>query len=214
MLCLNRREGESFAVGVVGFEAIGRGSPLDGDGLRLAGNVGFILRNGLLEDFTIREQGHFDLVRDGVVLILTAVLDAVHEFASHAGAAQVIGNLQVESHGEVLVRFHGEAFRHDAAEHQAVGTDFTEVELDSFTTLQGLDFVNREAVELGGNHLHVLRIVRALRLDGEEVRLGGELHQLGLHFVPNARLGHDRASTVATLALRICRLRGTSFRER
>jgi hypothetical protein len=35
-----------------------------------------------------------------------------------------------------------------------------------------------------------------------------------LHFVPNARLGHDRASTVATLALRIYRLRGTSFRER
>lgn len=213
-LSLNRREGEGFAVGIVGFEAIGGGSPLDGDGLCLASDVGFILRNGLLEDFACREQRHFDLVGDGVVLVLTAVLDAVHEFASHASTAQVIGNLQVESHGEVLVCFNSEAFRHDAAEHQAVGTDFTEVELDGFTTLQGLDFIDSQRIQLGRNHLHVLRIVRALRLDGEEVRLGGELHELGLHFVPNARLGHDRASTVATLALRICRLRGTSFRER
>ena len=35
-LCLNSREAEGFTVGVVGFEAIGSGSPLDGDGLRLA----------------------------------------------------------------------------------------------------------------------------------------------------------------------------------
>ena len=48
--------------------------------------------------------------------------------------------------------------------------------------LQRLDFVNREAVQLGRNHLHVLRIVRAIRLDGEEVRLGGELHELRLVF--------------------------------
>ena len=213
-LSLDRREGESFAVGVVSFEAIGACDPLDCNGLRLAGDVSFVFGNGLLEDFACREQGHFDLVRDSVILILTAVLDAVHEFASHASAAQVIGNLQVQSHGEVLVCFNSEAIRHDAAEHQAVCTDFTEVELDGFTTLQGLDFVNRKAVELGGNHLHVLRVVRALRLDGEEVRLGGELHELGLHFVPNARLGHGQASLPATLALRICRLRGTAFRER
>lgn len=213
-LSFHRRKCERFTVGVVGFEAIGRCSPLDGDGLRLPCNIRFILRDRLLEHVTSREQGHFDLVGDGVVLVFAAVLDAVHEFASHAGAAQVIGNLQVESHGEVLVRFHGEAIRHDAAEHQAVGTDFTEVELDVVASLEILDLVDGQRIQLCGNHLHVLRVVRALALDGEEVRLGGELHELGLHLVPNARLGHDRASTVATLALRICRLRGTSFRER
>ena len=141
-------------------------------------------------------------------------LDAVHEFAGHAGAAEFVRDLQVQSHGEVLVGFHGHAVGHDAVEHQAVGTDFTEVELDCFAILQSLDFVNAQRIQLGRNHLHVLRVIRALRLDGEEVRLGGELHELGLHFVPIARLGHDRACTVATLALRICRLRGTSFRER
>ena len=52
--------------------------------------------------------------------------------------------------------------------------------------LQSLDFIDRKAVELGGNHLHVLRVIRALRLDGEEVWLGGELHELGLHFVPTS----------------------------
>jgi len=52
--------------------------------------------------------------------------------------------------------------------------------------LQSLDFINRKAVELSRNHLHVLGIIRTLRLDGEEVRLGGELHELGLHFVPTS----------------------------
>ena len=138
-------------------------------------------------------------------------LDAVHEFASHAGAAEIVRNLQVQSHSEVLVGFHSHAIGHDAVEHQAVCTDFTEVELDGLrfapnhfgsvmrrqvfsqlspcvvvAILQGLDFINREAVELGGNHLHVLRVIRALRLDGEEVRLGGELHELRLHFVPTS----------------------------
>ena len=173
-------------VRIIGFEAISGGGPLNRNSLRFTSDISFVFGNGLLEDFACAEQGHFDLVGDGVVLILAAVLDAVHEFTSHTGAAQVIGNLQVESHGEVLVRFHGEAFRHNAAEHQAVCTDFTEVELDGFATLQSLDFVNREAVELGGNHLHVLRVVRSLRLDIEEVRLGGELHELGLHFVPTS----------------------------
>ena len=50
------------------------------------------------------------------------------------------------------------------------------------TILQTLDFVNRKAAQLGRNHLHVLRVIRALRLDGEEVRLGGELHELRLIF--------------------------------
>ncbi len=49
-LCFHRREAEGFAVGVVGFEAIGSGSPLDGDSLRLAGDVSLVLRDGLLED--------------------------------------------------------------------------------------------------------------------------------------------------------------------
>ena len=114
------------------------------------------------------------------------IMDAVHEFAGHAGAAEFVGDLEVQSHGEVLVRFHGHAVGHDAVEHQAVGTDFTEIELNRLAILQGLDFVNREAVQLGGNHLHVLRVIRALRLDGEEVRLGGELLELGLHFVPTS----------------------------
>ena len=136
-------------------------------------------------------------------------MDAVHEFASHAGAAEFVGDLQVQSHGEVLVGFHGHAVGHDTVEHQAVCANFTEVELDSLrfapnlfgsvmrrqvfsrlshcvvvAILQSLDFINRKAVELRRNHLHVLRVIRALRLDGEEVRLGGELHELGLHFVP------------------------------
>ena len=113
-------------------------------------------------------------------------MDAVHEFAGHAGAAEFVRDLQVQSHGEVLVGFHGEAFRHDAAKHQAVGTDFTEVELDRLAILQSLDFIDRETVQLGRNHLHVLRVIRALRLDGEEVRLGGELLELGLHFGPTS----------------------------
>ena len=58
------------------------------------------------------------------------IMDAVHEFAGHASAAEFIRNLEVQSHGEVLVRFHGHAVGHDAVEHQAVSTDFTEVELD------------------------------------------------------------------------------------
>ena len=72
-LRLNRRKGECLSVGVVSFEAVGSGSPLDGDGLRLSGDVGFILSHSLLEDFACREQRHFDLVGDGVVLVLTAV---------------------------------------------------------------------------------------------------------------------------------------------
>ena len=58
------------------------------------------------------------------------IMDAVHEFAGHAGAAEFVRDLQVQSHGEVLVGFHGHAVGHDAVEHQAVSTDFTEVELD------------------------------------------------------------------------------------
>ena len=57
-------------------------------------------------------------------------LDAVHEFTGHAGAAEFVRDLQVQSHGEVLIGFHGHAVGHDAVEHQAVSTDFTEVELD------------------------------------------------------------------------------------
>lgn len=57
-------------------------------------------------------------------------MDAVHEFAGHASAAEFIRDLQIQSHGEVLVGFHGHAVGHDAVEHEAVGTDFTEVELD------------------------------------------------------------------------------------
>ena len=57
-------------------------------------------------------------------------MDAVHEFAGHTSAAAFVRNLQVQSHGEVLVGFHGHAVGHDAVEHQAVSTDFTEVELD------------------------------------------------------------------------------------
>ena len=140
------------------------------------------------------------------------IMDAVHEFAGHAGAAEFIRDLQIQSHGEVLVRFHGHAVGHDAVEHQAIGTDFTEVELDGlrfapnlfgsvmrrqvFSRLspcvvvailqQGLDFIDGQRIQLGRNHLHVLRVIRALRLDGEEVRFSGELHELGLHFVPTS----------------------------
>ena len=135
-------------------------------------------------------------------------LDAVHEFTGHAGAAEFVGNLQVQSHGEVLVGFHGHAVGHDAVEHQAVSADFTVVELDGlrfapnlfgsvmrrqvFSRLspcvvvailqQGLDFIDGQRIQLGRNHLHVLRVIRALRLDGEEVRLGGELHEFRLVF--------------------------------
>ena len=52
--------------------------------------------------------------------------------------------------------------------------------------LQRLDFVNAQRIQLGRNHLHVLLVIRARRLDGKEVRLGGELHELGLHFVPTS----------------------------
>ena len=114
------------------------------------------------------------------------IMDAVHEFAGHASAAEFIRNLEVQSHGEVLVRFHGHAVGHDAVEHEAVGTDFTEVELDAVTGLQVLNLVNSQRIQLGRNHLHVLRVIRALRLDGEEVRFSGELHELGLHFVPTS----------------------------
>ena len=72
-LCLNSREAESLSVGVVGFEAIGGGSPLDSDSLRFSGDVSLVLRDCLLEDVACREQRHFDLVGDGVVLVLTAV---------------------------------------------------------------------------------------------------------------------------------------------
>ena len=138
-------------------------------------------------------------------------LDAVHEFAGHAGAAEFVGNLEVQSHGEVLVGFHGHTVGHDAVEHQAVGTDFTEVELDGLrfapnlfgsvmrrqvfsrlspcvvvAILQSLDFINAQRIQLSRNHLHVLCIVRTLSLNGKEVRLGGELHELGLHFVPTS----------------------------
>lgn len=139
-------------------------------------------------------------------------MDAVHEFAGHAGAAEFVRDLEVQSHGEVLVGFHCHAVGHDAVEHQAIGTDFTEVELDGlrfapnlfgsvmrrqvFSRLspcvvvailqQGLDFIDGQRIQLGRNHLHVLRVIRALRLDGEEVRLGGELLELGLHFVPTS----------------------------
>ena len=115
-------------------------------------------------------------------------LDAVHEFTGHAGAAEFVRDLQVQSHGEVLIGFHGHAVGHDAVEHQAVGTDFTEVELNRLAILQSLDFIDSQRIQLGRNHLHVLRVIRALRLDSKEVRLGGELHE------PH--------------------LRGTSFRER
>ena len=95
------------------------------------------------------------------------IMDAVHEFAGHAGAAEFVRDLEVQSHGEVLVGFHGHAVGHDAVEHQAVSADFTEVELDGLrfapnlfgsvmrrqvfprlspcvvvAILQGLDFVN------------------------------------------------------------------------
>ena len=73
LLCLNRREGERFSVSIISFEAIGGGSPLDSDSLRLSGDVSFVLRDSLLEDFACREQRHFDLVGDSVVLVLTAV---------------------------------------------------------------------------------------------------------------------------------------------
>ena len=185
-LCLNSREAEGFTVGVVGFEAIGGGSPLDSDSLRFSGDVSRVLRDCLLEDVACREQRHFDLVGDGVVLILTAVLDAVHEFAGHAGAAEFVCDLQVQSHGEVLIGFHGHAVGHNAVEHQAVGTDFTEIELDRLAILQSLDFIDAQRIQLRRNHLHVLRVIRALRLDSEEVRLGGELLELGLHFVPTS----------------------------
>ena len=109
-------------------------------------------------------------------------MDAVHEFAGHAGAAEFVRDLQVQSHGEVLVGFYGHAVGHDAVEHQAVCTNFTEVELNRLAILQRLDFVNREAIQLRRNHLHVLRVIRALRLDGEEVRLGGEFHEFRLVF--------------------------------
>ena len=110
------------------------------------------------------------------------IMDAVHEFAGHASAAEFIRDLQIQSHGEVLVRFHGHAVGHDAVEHQAVGTDFTEIELNRLAILQSLDFIDAQRIQLGRNHLHVLRVIRALRLDSEEVRLGGELHELRLVF--------------------------------
>ena len=114
------------------------------------------------------------------------IMDAVHEFAGHAGAAEFVRDLEVQSHSEVLIGFYCHAVGHDAVEHQAVGTNFTEVELNRLAILQRLDFVNREAIQLRRNHLHVLRVIRALRLDGEEVRFSGELHELGLHFVPTS----------------------------
>ena len=114
------------------------------------------------------------------------ILDAVHEFAGHAGAAEFVRNLEVQSHGEVLVGLHCHAVGHDAVEHQAVGTDFTEIELNRLAILQSLDFIDVQRIQLGRNHLHVLRVIRALRLDGEEVRFSGELHELGLHFVPTS----------------------------
>lgn len=139
-------------------------------------------------------------------------MDAVHEFAGHAGAAEFVRDLEVQSHSEVLIGFYCHAVGHDAVEHEAVGTDFTEVELDGlrfapnlfgsvmrrqvFSRLspcvvvailqQGLDFIDGQRIQLGRNHLHVLRVIRALRLDGEEVRLGGELLELGLHFGPTS----------------------------
>ena len=138
-------------------------------------------------------------------------LDAVHEFAGHAGAAEFVRDLQVQSHSKVLIGFYCHADGHDAVEHQAVGTDFTEVELNGLrfapnlfgsvlrrqvfsrpspcvvvAILQSLDFVNAQRIQLGRNHLHVLRVIRALRLDSKEVRLGGKLHELGLHFVPTS----------------------------
>ena len=69
-------------------------------------------------------------------------MDAVHEFAGHAGAAEFVRDLQVQSHSEVLIGFYCHAVGHDAVEHQAVGTDFTEIELNRLAILQGLDFVN------------------------------------------------------------------------
>ena len=72
-LCLNSCEAEGFTISIISFEAIGGGSPLDGDCLRLSGDVSFILRDGLLEYVTCREQRHFDLVGDSVVLVLTTV---------------------------------------------------------------------------------------------------------------------------------------------
>ena len=129
-LCLNSRECESLSISIINFEAIGGSSPLDSDRLGLAGNISFVLRDCLLEYIACREQRHFDFVGDGVVLVLTAVLDAVHEFAGHASAAEFVRDLQVQSHSEVLIGFHGHAVGHDAVEHQAVSTDFTEVELD------------------------------------------------------------------------------------
>ena len=70
-LCLNSCEAESL--GVVGFEATGGGSPSNLHSLRLASDIGFVFGDSLLEDIACREQRHFDLVGDGVVLVLTAV---------------------------------------------------------------------------------------------------------------------------------------------
>ena len=72
-LSLNRREAKCLSISIINFEAIGSGSPLDSDRLSFASNISFILGDGLLEDFACREQRHFDLVGDGVVLVLTAV---------------------------------------------------------------------------------------------------------------------------------------------
>ena len=55
-LSADRHKAERFAVSVVGFEAIGACSPLDGNSLRLAGDVSFIFGNGLFEDFALRAQ--------------------------------------------------------------------------------------------------------------------------------------------------------------
>ena len=114
------------------------------------------------------------------------IMDAVHEFAGHAGAAEFVRDLEVQSHSEVLIGFYCHAVGHDAVEHQAVCTDFTEVELNRLASLESLDFIDSQRIQLGRNHLHVLRVIRALRLDGEEVRFSGELHELGLHFVPTS----------------------------